>query len=60
MTRTVQRSGVKEGPLSEFKDDLSHYLREAETQEIVITRQTPAHTPLRNLVELIESFWHEF
>ena len=25
-------------PLSEAKDDLSHYLREAETQEIIITR----------------------
>ena len=25
-------------PLSEIKDDLSRYLREAETQEIVITR----------------------
>ncbi len=30
--------GVKEVPLSEIKDDLSRYLREAETQEIVITR----------------------
>jgi prevent-host-death family protein len=29
---------VKEVPLSEIKDDLSRYLREAETQEIVITR----------------------
>jgi prevent-host-death family protein len=29
---------VKEAPLSEIKDDLSRYLREAETQEIVITR----------------------
>jgi prevent-host-death family protein len=29
---------VKEVPLSEVKDDLSRYLREAETQEIVITR----------------------
>jgi mRNA interferase RelE/StbE len=25
-------------PLSEIKDDLSHYFREAETQELVITR----------------------
>ena len=32
------QSGVKEVPLSEIKDDLSRYLREAETQEIVITR----------------------
>ena len=38
MARTVRKSGVKEVPLSEIKDDLSHYLREAETQEIVITR----------------------
>jgi prevent-host-death family protein len=29
---------VKEVPLSEVKDDLSRYLREAETTEIVITR----------------------
>jgi prevent-host-death family protein len=29
---------VKQVPLSEVKDDLSRYLREAETQEIVITR----------------------
>ena len=38
MARTIRRSGVKEIPLSEVKDDLSRYLREAETQEIVITR----------------------
>ncbi|MBV9564458.1 MAG: type II toxin-antitoxin system Phd/YefM family antitoxin [Bradyrhizobium sp.] len=38
MARTVRKSGVKEVPLSEMKDDLSRYLREAETQEIVITR----------------------
>jgi prevent-host-death family protein len=29
---------MKEVPLSEVKDDLSHLLREAEKQEIVITR----------------------
>jgi prevent-host-death family protein len=29
---------MKEVPLSEIKDDLSRYLREAEGQEIVITR----------------------
>jgi prevent-host-death family protein len=29
---------VKEVPLSEIKDDLSRFLREAETQEIIITR----------------------
>lgn len=34
-----KRTGVKEVPLSEMKD-LSRYLREAETQEIVITRHS--------------------
>jgi prevent-host-death family protein len=29
---------MKEVPLSEMKDDLSRFLREAETQEIIITR----------------------
>jgi prevent-host-death family protein len=38
MARTIRKSGVKEVPLSEIKDDLSRYLREAEVQEIVITR----------------------
>lgn len=38
MARTVRKLGVKEVPLSEVKDDLSRYLREAETREIVITR----------------------
>ena len=38
MARTVRGSGMKEVPLSEIKDDLSRFLREAETQEIVITR----------------------
>ena len=38
MARTVRKSGVKEVPLSEIKDDLSRYLREAATQEITITR----------------------
>ena len=38
MARTVRKSGVKEVPLSEIKDDLSRYLREAERREIVITR----------------------
>ncbi len=38
MARTVRGSGVKEVPLSEVKDDLSRFLREAEKQEIVITR----------------------
>ena len=38
MARTIRKSGVKQVSLSEVKDDLSRYLREAETQEIVITR----------------------
>jgi prevent-host-death family protein len=38
MARTVRKSGMKEVPLSEVKDDLSRFLREAEKQEIVITR----------------------
>jgi prevent-host-death family protein len=38
MGRITGKSGVKEVPLSEIKDDLSRYLREAGTQEIVITR----------------------
>lgn len=38
MARPVRKSRVKEVPLSEVKDDLSRYLREAEEQEVVITR----------------------
>jgi prevent-host-death family protein len=38
MARTIRKAGVKQVPLSAVKDDLSRYLREAETQEIVITR----------------------
>jgi prevent-host-death family protein len=38
MARAVRKSAMKEVPLSEIKDDLSRFLREAETQEIVITR----------------------
>jgi prevent-host-death family protein len=38
MARTIRKSGVKEVSLSDVKDDLSRYLREAETQEIIITR----------------------
>jgi prevent-host-death family protein len=38
MAHTIRKSGMKEVPLSEVKDDLSRYLREAETQGIVITR----------------------
>ena len=38
MARTVRKSKMKEVSLSEVKDDLSRFLRESETQEIVITR----------------------
>lgn len=38
MARTIRRSAVKEVPLSEIKDDLSRFLREAEKRDIVITR----------------------
>lgn len=33
---------MKEVPLSEVKDDLSRFLREAETKEVVITRHGQA------------------
>ena len=38
MARTIRQPGMKQVPLSELKDDLSRFLREAETREIVITR----------------------
>ncbi len=38
MARPVRKCRVKEVPLSEVKDDLSRYLREAEEGEVVITR----------------------
>lgn len=38
MAGTVRKPQMKEVPLSEIKDDLSRFLREAEKQEIVITR----------------------
>lgn len=38
MAERVRRSGVRQVPLSEVKDDLSRFLREAEKREIVITR----------------------
>ncbi len=38
MADTVRKSGMKEVPLSEVKDDLSRFLRAAEKQDIVITR----------------------
>ena len=36
--RKPRKSKVRRVPLSEIKDDLSRFLREAEKQEIVITR----------------------
>ena len=38
MAQPVRKSGVKEVSLSEVKDDLSRFLREAGDREIVITR----------------------
>ena len=38
MAGAVRKSKMKEVPLSEVKDDLSRFLREAETQDVVITR----------------------
>lgn len=38
MARTVRNTGIRKVPLSEIKDDLSRFLREAERREIVITR----------------------
>ena len=38
MAGAVRKTLVKEVPLSEVKDDLSKFLRQAEKQQIVITR----------------------
>jgi len=38
MADTVRNSELRQVPLSELKDDLSRFLREAEKHEIVITR----------------------
>jgi prevent-host-death family protein len=38
MARPVRKSRLKTVPLSAVKDDLSRYLREAESGEVVITR----------------------
>jgi len=38
MAKTIRRFGVRRVALSEIKDDLSRFLREAEKHEIVITR----------------------
>jgi prevent-host-death family protein len=39
MARAIRRSGVRRVPLSEVEDDLPRFLREAETEEIIITRR---------------------
>jgi hypothetical protein len=36
MARAIRRSGGRRVPLSEVKDDLARFLREAESEEIVI------------------------
>lgn len=38
MASEIRRPRMRQVPLSEIKDDLSRYLREAESREIVITR----------------------
>ena len=38
MAKAIRRSGVRRVALSEIKDALSRFLREAEGEEIVITR----------------------
>lgn len=38
MAGTIRKSRMKEVPLSEVKDDLSRFLRDAEKHEIIITR----------------------
>jgi len=38
VARAVRKTKLREVPLSEVKDDFSRFLREAEKQDIVITR----------------------
>lgn len=38
MAKSVRKTAVKSVPLAEVKDDLSRYLKEAASREIVITR----------------------
>ena len=38
MVERIRKSRVRKVPLSDAKDDLSRFLREAEKQDIVITR----------------------
>jgi prevent-host-death family protein len=53
----VRKSGMKEVPLSEIKDDLSRFLREAETQEIVIMRHGK---PAGVLIGFESEDWFEY
>jgi len=56
MAGAIRKSKVKEVPLSEVKNDLSRYLREAEKQQIVITRYGK---PAGVLIESDDD-WFEF
>jgi hypothetical protein len=48
MAGAVRKTRIEEVPLSEIKDDLLRFLRQAEKQEIVITRHgKPAASPDR-------------
>jgi prevent-host-death family protein len=38
VARAVRKTKLREVPLSEVKDDFSRFLREAEKQDIIITR----------------------
>jgi prevent-host-death family protein len=38
MARATRKSRIRQVPLSEVKDDLSRFLREASNREIIITR----------------------
>ena len=38
MAKSIRKTSVREVPLGEMKDDLSRYLKEAASREIVITR----------------------
>jgi prevent-host-death family protein len=38
MARSIRKNRIREVPLAKAKDDLSHYLHEAEREEILITR----------------------
>ena len=58
MARPVRKSGMKEVPLSEVKDDLSRYLREAEQGPVVITRHGKAAGVLIGFAS--EDDWFDF